>query len=660
MKISCVQSQRRYQYEVSVPDSLDLAVCLSQSSLMVEEGFALVEQAARTGSDLIVTIEGFNESVSPRDPRFDLKEYAEPLDGPIAMRFSALAARYATHIVAGLYTVREGKCYNSAVLYGPGGEIIGIYDKVHQPYNDGKFFESGNSYPVFETEKGKIGMLICWDMTYPEACRELVLGGADLIVCPTMGWEPMYGYARAYENCINLAVAMYVPYGRDLWEGCDPSCIVDSRGRIVAAASRTGSDIVTAELDILAVPEPMYGADTYTGLHSMREIRLSQRRPETYGRLCRTDLPWTNLTGDGGTICASQSRPLYLHEYRPKTEIVVEEHLLDAPKFPAIDVHTHIGAIYSDYLASEFGGKRADLDETVAMFKRHGIKRIVNLDGFWDGFDGLTVEQILKSLEKHKDFIITFVSVDTEKAKQKGFEAYVRKHLTESREKGARGIKLFKSVSLMVYNEQGKLVPGRNIAIDDPRLKVIWQMAEELDMPVLAHIGDPKAFFQPVDGSNEQYEELLVHPDWSYAAPGLYTFDEMMMMQENLLRDNPGTTFIIPHFGSYPENLAFVGKCLDLYPNMYIDTAERFRELGRQPYSARKFFVKYQDRILFGSDAYTEGMDWRYPWNFRFFETFDENFGGRWKLYGIGLDDEILEKLYYKNAEKVLKLDPCP
>jgi len=353
----------------------------------------------------------------------------------------------------------------------------------------------------------------------------------------------------------------------------------------------------------------------------------------------------------------SQDRPLYLHEFRPKTEIVVEEHLLDAPKFPAIDIHTHLGALYSDYLASEFGVKRADVNETVDMFKRHGIKRIVNLDGFWDGFAGLTVDQVFKCLDKYADYIITFVSVNTERAKQPGFEEYVRLHLQASKAKGAKGIKLFKAVSLMVYNAEGKLVQGRNIAIDDQRLKVIWQMAEELDMPVLAHIGDPKAFFQPVDGSNEQYEELILHPDWSYAAPGLYTFAEMMAMQENLLHDNPGTTFIIPHFGSYPENLGFVGACLDRYPNMFIDTAERIRELGRQPYTARKFFTRYQDRILFGSDAYTEGMDWRYPWYFRFFETFDENFGGRWKLYGIGLEDEILEKLYYKNAEKILKLD---
>ena len=355
-------------------------------------------------------------------------------------------------------------------------------------------------------------------------------------------------------------------------------------------------------------------------------------------------------------MCVSENKPLYLSEFHPKSDIVVEEHKPTTPKFPAIDVHGHMGAIYSDFLAHEFGGKRADIHETVAMFKRHGIRRIVNLDGFWDGFMGLTVDHVFEALKPYEDFFITFVSVNTEMAKQDGFEEYVKKHLKESKEKGAKGIKLFKAVSLMVFNEKGEMVQGRNIAIDDPRLKPIWETAAELDLPVLAHIGDPIAFFKPIDGYNDQYEQLLEHPDWSYAAPGLYTFEEMMTMQENLLRDNPETTFIIPHFGSYPENLTFVGKCLDNYPNMYIDTAERIGELGRQPYSARKFFIKYQDHILFGSDAYTDGMDWRYINYFRFFETWDENFGGRWKLYGIGLEDEILEKLYYKNAEKVLKL----
>lgn len=352
-------------------------------------------------------------------------------------------------------------------------------------------------------------------------------------------------------------------------------------------------------------------------------------------------------------------RPLYLHEYHPKSQLVVEQHEVLKPKFPAIDVHGHFGSIYSDLWLDEFNSNtRPDLDETVEMLRRNGIKRVVNLDGFWDGFMGMTTDIVLDSLRRHEDFFINFVSVDTDRAKDSGFDSYVRKHLKESREKGFRGVKLFKHVSIMVKGEDGKYIPGRNIPVDDPRLAVIWETAAELDMPVLIHIGDPAAFFEPVDGNNERYEELVSHPEWQYHKPGMYTFQELMEMQKRLLANNPDTTFIVAHVGSHPENLGFVGSCLDMYPNMYIDIAERINELGRQPYTSRKFFHKYQDRILFGTDAYPWGMDYRYPVYFRFLETWDEYFPvyGRWNIYGIGLEDEILEKVYYKNAEKVLKL----
>jgi len=353
------------------------------------------------------------------------------------------------------------------------------------------------------------------------------------------------------------------------------------------------------------------------------------------------------------------NRPLYLSEYHPISELVVESHEVLEPKFPIIDVHGHFGALYSD-LWLNGNKKRPGLDETVAMLKSRGIKRMVNLDGFWDGFMGITRDDVLKCLKPYEDFFINFVSVNTFIAHEDGFDSYVRGHLETSREKGFKGIKLFKNVSLSVPDENGRLVPGRNIAIDDPRLNVIWDTAAKLDMPVLIHIADPVAFFKPVDRFNERYEELLANPDWQFGKPGLYTFMELMEMQENLLAGNPDTTFIVAHAGSYPENLGFVSKCLDKYPNMYIDIAERINELGRQPYTSRKFFVKYQDRILFGSDAFPWHMLSRYPAYFRFLETWDEYFVqyGRWGIYGIGLEDEVLEKVYHKNAERVLGLDP--
>lgn len=356
----------------------------------------------------------------------------------------------------------------------------------------------------------------------------------------------------------------------------------------------------------------------------------------------------------------SESRPLLLKEYHPVSELVVEEHEVLTPKFPVIDVHGHFGALYSDLWLDEFNKKaRPDPVKVVEMLQRSGIHRIVNLDGFWDGFMGITVDNMLECLKPYGDFFINFVSVNTNRVNDSGFEGYVREHLKSSRQKGVKGIKLFKHLSIMVLDEYGRFVPGRNIRIDDPRLNVIWETAAELDMPILAHIADPAAFFKPVNGGNERYEELVSHPEWQFCKPGMYTFEELMEMQENLLQNNPNTTFIIAHAGSNPENLSFVSKCLDRYPNMYIDIAERINELGRQPYTCRRFFHKYQDHILFGSDAFPWYMNDRYPSYYRFLETWDEYFvqyTDRWRIYGIGLEDEILEKVYYKNAERVLKL----
>ena len=282
MKISVIQTKRQFAYDPREPELPDLERILGSAQVEMDEGFALIDQAGREGADLIVTVEGFNQSVSHRDPRCDFMDYAEPLDGPIARRFSMLAKKHGSYIVAGLYTGRDGKAYNSAVLFGPDGGIAGVYDKVHHPNDDDQYFVPGDSYPVYETEHGNIAMLVCWDLQYPEAVREMALGGADLIAVPTMGWERIYGYCRAYESCVSLAVSMYMPHDRDCWEDCDPSCIVDNMGRVVAMASRDGFQIVTADLDIRQEPEPQYGCEEYTGMSSMRRIRMSQRRPGTY------------------------------------------------------------------------------------------------------------------------------------------------------------------------------------------------------------------------------------------------------------------------------------------------------------------------------------------------------------------------------------------
>lgn len=288
MLISVIQSKQRFDYDPTNPKDFDLEKCRAATNPMIEEGFDMIEKAAADGSKLIVTIEGFNSPLSVHDKRYSFLDIAEPMDGSMIKRFSKIAARYGSYIVAGIYTKRDNKVFNSAVLFGPAGKIVGIFDKVHLPAGEEWHVTPGDKYPVFETEYGNIGMLVCWDMQYPEAARELSLGGADIIALPTWGWENIYGLCRAYENSVYVAAAMGIPCLKNgLWDSNDPSCIVDNMGKILAVGGRNCFQIVTMEVDIKKEPQPQYGSGQITGLSSMRQIRAMQRRPDTYKLIVR-------------------------------------------------------------------------------------------------------------------------------------------------------------------------------------------------------------------------------------------------------------------------------------------------------------------------------------------------------------------------------------
>jgi len=202
------------------------------------------------------------------------------------------------------------------------------------------------------------------------------------------------------------------------------------------------------------------------------------------------------------------------------------------------------------------------------------------------------------------------------------------------------------------------------VKVDDARLGPIWETAGELDLPIMIHVADPVAFFDPIDETNERWEELGNHPDWAFTSPPFPPFMEIMNGFKNLVMRHKNTTFIGAHVGCYGENLGWVGQMLDDCPNYAIDISARLGELGRQPYSARKFLIKYQDRILFGSDM---GPDLEaYRLNYRFLETDDEYFNyntgeipnqGRWYVDGMYLPDDVLKKIYRTNAMKVLKIE---
>jgi len=346
---------------------------------------------------------------------------------------------------------------------------------------------------------------------------------------------------------------------------------------------------------------------------------------------------------------------LLLKDYDPVSMLSTAEHEVLTPRFPVFDSHTHIGTLEME----SDGEKSENIGDMVRDLKTSGVMGIVNLKMFW----GEHLVKHLDMLSGYEDFIHTFASVDVRRLEEPGFASYVDELLKDFKSMGIRGLKLWKNIGCYLKDSSGIYFKP-----DDSRLYPIWDAAAKYDLIVLFHIADPKSFFTPVDKHNEFYESLIENPDWAFYGEGRHSFEDLLSSQDNLLSTNPDTTFIIPHVGSNGEDLAWVGAQLDKHKNMYIDTAARNNLLGRQPYTARDFFIHYQDRILFGTDYFSgaESDETRnfYADHYRLFETFDEYFRpindwgwgqGRWNIYGLGLPDEVLKKFYSENAMRLLK-----
>ncbi|MBX3066574.1 MAG: amidohydrolase family protein [Anaerolineae bacterium] len=343
-------------------------------------------------------------------------------------------------------------------------------------------------------------------------------------------------------------------------------------------------------------------------------------------------------------------RDVFLSEYKPQSKLVVKETVVEKPRFPVIDAHNHLG--------DPFGGgwDKRPLAELLDILDQAQVRLYVDLDGGWG-------EDILN---RHLDIFKTpapdrfqvFGGVDWSQWEKQGnrFGEWAANRLRVQKERGAEGLKIWKPFGLHVKDHQGKLVD-----VGDERLDPIWQTAGELGFPVLIHVADPVAFFDPLDHHNERWEELHAQPDWQFPSPPFPSFMTIMEGLATMVARNPQTTFIGAHVGCYSENLGWVGALMDRCPNFYVDPSARISELGRQPYTARRFFLKYADRILFGTDA-GANLDY-YRLCYRFYETDDEyfNYGlgdvpgqGRWYIYGLHLPDDVLEKFYFKNAERIL------
>lgn len=342
-------------------------------------------------------------------------------------------------------------------------------------------------------------------------------------------------------------------------------------------------------------------------------------------------------------------RQLKLKDWQPKSMLKAKESKVDKPAFPAIDVHNHLG-----------GGKQTLTADRVASYltemNEAGVQTVVNLDGGW----GDRLKETIAALDTaHPDRFLTFAQIDFNGIDNEDWADREAKRLEESFKAGARGLKFHKSLGLSYRYKNNELM-----RVDDPKLDGVFEVCAKYQRPVMLHTADPAAFFTPLDRFNERWHELNEHTNWLFYGDKFPSREELLKQFTNVVEKHPRTTFIGAHFGNNVEDLAKVGVWLDAYPNLYIDIDARISELGRQPYTARKFLIKYQDRIMFGTDTTPRREAFRIY--YRFLETDDEYFDcaeshhlqGFWMIYGVFLPKEVLEKIYFKNAEKILLAAP--
>ena len=363
-------------------------------------------------------------------------------------------------------------------------------------------------------------------------------------------------------------------------------------------------------------------------------------------------------------------KPLDLSQYEPKSMLRVRESHVERAKFPLIDIHTHISASTKSDAGVELAPDREYLgtpQELLAVMERKNIRAMVNLTG---GYEKGLAETVVKYDRAHPGRFYTFAEPSYSRFKEPEYSKVQAQAIEHAHRDGARGLKILKTLGLYLREN---ITSGTLVKIDDPRFDPMWDACGQLNMPVAIHVSDPIAFFTPTDRFNERYEELNNHPDWSFYGGDFPSNDELLAARNRVMGKHPKTEFIVLHVGNFAEDLQNVSDSLDRFPNMFVDIAARIGELGRQPRAARKFFERYQDRILFGTDATPHGDDYPqqvfnnklYEIYFRFLETDDEYFDyapakippqGRWKIYGINLPDSILSKVYYENAARVLRI----
>ena len=328
-------------------------------------------------------------------------------------------------------------------------------------------------------------------------------------------------------------------------------------------------------------------------------------------------------------------------KYDPPSSLVVPENPRTRAKFPFVDIHSH-----------HWNMATQDLTELVREMDSLNMGVCVNLSGR----GGAALKGIMDNIQKHglEHRLVVFTNISFNGIEEPDWSANAVRQLEYDVAQGAKGLKIFKSLGLSIKDRA-----GQRIAIDDARLDPIWAKCGQLGIPVLIHAADPKQFWEPFDETNERWLELKTHPGRQRSDTNPVPFATLMGEQHRVFRKHPGTTFINAHFGWLANDLDSLSRFLDAYPHVNVEFGAVIAELGRQPRRAAVFFERHQDRILFGKDAYQIEEYYTY---FRVLETADEYFPyykryhAFWRMYGLQLPDIVLEKIYFRNAARLLGL----
>ena len=329
---------------------------------------------------------------------------------------------------------------------------------------------------------------------------------------------------------------------------------------------------------------------------------------------------------------------LTFEEYNPKSTLVIPGNPVTRAKFPFIDIHSH-----------QFRMGTQDLSLLIEDMDEMNMGIMINLSGG----SGDRIKGAIKNANDHyPNRFGVFANVSFEGVGREGWGQNAARQLEEDVKNGAVGLKIYKSLGL-----RNKDTDGKRLAIDDPRLGPVWEKCGELGIPVIIHAADPKSFWDPMDSDNERWLELKTRPGRKRSDTNPAPWQQIIDEEHNMFRNHPNTIFINAHMGWYANDLARLGELIEELPNMYVEIAAVIAELGRQPRFAHDFFVKYQDKILFGKDSFRPE---EFPTYFRVLESSDEYFPYHkkyhafWPMYGLDLPDEVLKKVYYKNALKIV------